>query len=30
MTDAQAACDIMKFEWEEQEKAKRKAKKGGK
>jgi hypothetical protein len=30
MTDAQAACDIMKFAWEEQEKSNRKTKKGGK
>ena len=30
MTDAQAACDIVRFMWEEQQKSNRKTKKGGK
>ena len=30
LTDAQAACDIARYQWEELQKGKRKTKKGGK
>jgi hypothetical protein len=30
MTDAQAACDIVRYQWEELQKSNRKTKKGGK